>query len=153
MQSSTIRRTPQLGHKIAGSDFEQPQAGPKGGGQDARSNSHGVVTEGTHKCRGCREAQERLAEGDPMLGMAVLATYPQETVFGTATFQVLLERTLDIARQYTAPRRQMGGESRVVLFDNLIQKGLFRPVTLVKTSIPILGRVTMSRLSSLQCCS
>jgi len=88
-----------------------------------------------------------------MLGMAVLTTYPQETVFETATFQVLLERTLDIARQYTAPRRQMGGESRVVLFDNLIQKGLFRPVTLVKTSIPILGRVTMSRLSSLQCCS
>jgi len=24
--------------KIAGSDFEQPKAGPKGGGQDARSN-------------------------------------------------------------------------------------------------------------------
>ncbi len=25
--------------KIAGSDFEQPKVGPKGGGQDARSNS------------------------------------------------------------------------------------------------------------------
>ena len=29
--------------KIAGSDFEQPQAGPKGGGQDARSNITWVV--------------------------------------------------------------------------------------------------------------
>jgi len=29
--------------KIAGSDFEQPQAGPKGGGQDARSNITCVV--------------------------------------------------------------------------------------------------------------
>jgi hypothetical protein len=27
------------GDKIAGSDFEQPKAGPKGGGQDARSNT------------------------------------------------------------------------------------------------------------------
>jgi len=29
--------------KIAGSDFEQPNAGPKGGGQDARSNMTSVV--------------------------------------------------------------------------------------------------------------
>jgi hypothetical protein len=29
--------------KIAGSDFEQPKAGPKGGGQDARSNITWVV--------------------------------------------------------------------------------------------------------------
>jgi len=38
------------------------------------------------------------AEGDPMLGMAALTTYPQETVFETATFQVRLERTLNILR-------------------------------------------------------
>ena len=31
------------GDKIAGSDFEQPKAGPKGGGQDARSNITWVV--------------------------------------------------------------------------------------------------------------
>jgi len=77
--------------------------------------------------------------------MAVFTTYPQETVFETATFQVRLERTLDIARQYTAPRRHMGGESRVVLFDNLIQKGLFRPVTLVKTSVTDLGGIPCRR--------
>jgi hypothetical protein len=29
--------------KIAGSDFEQPKAGPEGGGQDARSNITCVV--------------------------------------------------------------------------------------------------------------
>ena len=29
--------------KIAGSDFEQPKAGPKGAGQDARSNITWVV--------------------------------------------------------------------------------------------------------------
>ena len=31
------------GDKIAGSDFEQPKAGPKGGGQDARSQITCVV--------------------------------------------------------------------------------------------------------------
>ena len=34
--------------KIAGSDFEQPKAGPKGGGQDARSNPRRLCREGNH---------------------------------------------------------------------------------------------------------
>jgi len=33
----------QFGDEIHGSDFEQPKAGPKGGGQDARSNITWVV--------------------------------------------------------------------------------------------------------------
>jgi hypothetical protein len=34
------------GDKIAGSDFEQPKAGPKGGGQDARSNPATLASRG-----------------------------------------------------------------------------------------------------------
>ena len=45
-----MRRVPQLGQtksgadKIAGSDFEPPQAGPKGEGQDARSKPRSSPT-------------------------------------------------------------------------------------------------------------
>jgi hypothetical protein len=48
--------------KIAGSDFEQPQAGPKGGGQDARSPvDSGSATE-THASTVNAPERSRAAE-------------------------------------------------------------------------------------------
>lgn len=75
-----------------------------------------------------------------MFGMTGVSTHPQETVFQTATFKVVVEFTLDIRWQYPAPLCQMGSERRVVLFfDDPIEQGLLGPVALVTTSILVPG--------------
>ena len=74
------------------------------------------------------------AEGNQMLDVAALATYPQEAMFQPTAFEVILEFPLDITRQYRALVRQMGGKHRVMLLDNLIEKCLFGLVALVTVS-------------------
>jgi len=76
-------------------------------------------SEWNHKCRGCRDAQERPAEGDQVLGMAGLAAYPQKTVLETATFEIVFKFPLHITRQGRALGRQLLGKCRVMLFDDL----------------------------------
>jgi hypothetical protein len=66
-----------------------------------------------------------------MLGVAGLAAHPQEAVFETTAFQVLVEFALDIARQFSALRRKIGGERRVVLLNYVVEWGLFGAVALV----------------------
>jgi hypothetical protein len=46
-------------------------------------------------------------------------------------------REFSARRQYPALRRQMGGEGRVMLFDDPIKKGLLGPVALVTASIRV----------------
>jgi len=76
-------------------------------------------------------------EGDQVLCVAALAAHPQEPVFQSAAFEIILELPLDIPRHYPALLRQMGSERWVVLFNNPIEKGLLGTVALVTASIPL----------------
>jgi len=55
-------------------------------------------------------------------------------MFQAAAFQEVIEFPLDIRRQYRALFRQMGGERRVILFNDLIEKSLLGPMALVTVS-------------------
>ena len=72
-----------------------------------------------------------------MLDVTRLAAHPQKAMFQPSAFEVILEFALHIAWQLLAPLRQMGGEGRVVLLNNLVEKGLLWPVALVTASRPI----------------
>jgi len=65
--------------------------------------------------------------------MACVVAHAQKAVFKPAAFEVIVELPLDIARQFPALLRQMGGEPRIMLFDDPIEKGLLGPVALVIT--------------------
>lgn len=71
------------------------------------------------------------------------ALHLQESVFQPAAFEVVLKLALHIARQLPAPLRQMGGEGRIVLFNNLVEQRLLGAVALVLGS----GRIGRRRLS------
>ena len=53
-----------------------------------------------------------------MLGVAAVATHPQKAVFQAAALEVVVEFTLDIARQLYSPLCQMREEGRVIFFDD-----------------------------------
>ena len=97
--------------KIAGSDFEPPQADPKGGGQDARSNPR----------RSPKAPTVGATERNQALLVTCFTAHTQETVFKPATLQVVLEFPLHVVRQYPAFLGQLLPESRVVLRDQLIE--------------------------------
>tara|TARA_R110002095_G_scaffold134101_1_gene116369 strand:- start:628 stop:816 length:189 start_codon:yes stop_codon:yes gene_type:complete len=61
-----------------------------------------------------------------VLDVRRLAAYPQKAMFQAAPLEVILELALHITRHSPNPLRQMGGEGRVVLFNNLIKKGFTR---------------------------
>ena len=63
--------------------------------------------------------------------MAGVAANPQEAMFQTAAFEVIVEFLPHITRQLRALLRQMGGKHRVMMFDDSVEKCLFRLVALV----------------------
>ena len=65
-------RTATGADKIAGSDYEPPQAGPKGGGQDARSNPR----------RSPKAPTVGATENDQALLVEAFTAYPQKSVDG-----------------------------------------------------------------------
>lgn len=66
--------------------------------------------------------------------MAGLATQPQKTVFQTPACEVVVEFALDVTWQYRALLRQLGGERRVMLFDDLVEKRFFSLMALIAVS-------------------
>jgi len=78
-------------------------------------------------------------EGDQVLGMTRLAPHPQEAVFQPPAFEVALEFSLHITRQFPALLSQVGSERRIILLNDPIEQGLLGPVTLVTACIPIRG--------------
>jgi hypothetical protein len=72
--------------KIAGSDFEPPQAGPKGEGQDARSNPR----------RSPKAPAVGATASEQAFLLASLASYPQKSVFKPATLRIVLEFPLQV---------------------------------------------------------
>jgi hypothetical protein len=68
------------------------------------------------------------AEGDELLGMTVRTAHAQEAMFETAALEVLIEFAHYILRQGRALRGQLACKRRVVLRDDLVEKGLFRAV-------------------------
>jgi len=64
-----------------------------------------------------------------MLCMTGLALYAQETVFETATFQILIELPTNVVRQYPALGCPLHLEVGIVLFDKPIEKRLLWTVT------------------------
>ena len=65
-----------------------------------------------------RDARERPTKRQQMLGVAALATHPQKAVFQAAALEIVVEFTLDIARQFYPPLCQMREEDRVIFFGN-----------------------------------
>ena len=63
--------------------------------------------------------------------MTNIAAHTQETMLETAASEVVLELALDILRQYPALSRQMGHESGVVFFDDLVKESAFRAMARV----------------------
>jgi hypothetical protein len=68
------------------------------------------------------------AERDQVLGMATVATQPQETMLETTALEVFLKLLLHIPRQIRALRRQARRERGIVFLDELIEEGPLRAV-------------------------
>jgi|GEM_PF-5205312 len=66
-----------------------------------------------------------------MFRMTAVTSHPQETVLETASFEVILKFLLDIPRQCRGLCRQMGHESGVVFFDDLVKKSPLRAMARV----------------------
>jgi len=67
-------------------------------------------------------------EGNQVLVLTLFTAYTQKTVSQAATLEKGIELILHITRQRPALRFHRRQEIRGVLFDDLIEKGLFRPV-------------------------
>jgi hypothetical protein len=79
------------------------------------------------------------AERQQMLGVAGVATYPQEAVLQPATSQIVLEFTLHVIRQRPALAGHEVDKLWVVLIDDPVEQGLLGSVALVtvRTSVPV----------------
>ena len=62
-----------------------------------------------------------------MLGVAGLATHPQKAMLQPTTFEKFFEFPLHITRQFPSLFCHERCERRVILVDDLIEKGLLRP--------------------------
>lgn len=67
-------------------------------------------------------------ERDQMLGMATLATHPQEAVLKATALQVILEFLFDIPRQRRILQLKVLLEHRLVFVNDLVKEGALRTV-------------------------
>lgn len=107
-------------------------------GQDFIDQQRGAFGHAPRPAAGAKTSSFT-AEGDQVLDMAALATYPQKAMFQPPAFEVILELAAHVIRQILALLRQMGNECRVILVDDPIEQGLLGPVALVTGSIPVPG--------------
>jgi hypothetical protein len=72
-----------------------------------------------------------------MLGVAGLAAHLQKAMIQPTTFQKIFKYPLHISRQFLSLLCHKRCERRVILIDDLIEKGLLGTMALVTTSIPL----------------
>ena len=70
-------------------------------------------------------------EDNEVLAVAGVTAYPQNNVFETAVFRVVVKLALHSTGQVPDPLRQMGSERRVVFLDDPMQQGLLGTLVFV----------------------
>ena len=75
---------------------------------------------------GWAEAATLTGESDQVLVPAAIALYPQETMFEAPAAQVLAELFDDEGGQRRVVQCQFTGKRRQALFNNRVERGLFR---------------------------
>jgi hypothetical protein len=71
--------------------------------------------------------------------MTVLATHTQKAMLQTTALEVIVEFSLHIQGNKTAPLLHECQEMRVILVDNLVEKRLLRPMTLIPARALVRG--------------